>query len=77
MSIKGEGNPRYCKCTKTTPVQLRTPRYRCPAHKYLRFGESIYMTPGKIVFVPPKRRDIRDLGSFDGDIEMFIHRLEV
>lgn len=50
MSIRGEENPRYCTCTKTTPVQFRTSRYRCPAHKYLRSGESIYMSPGRLVF---------------------------
>lgn len=51
MSIRREGNPRYCNCTNVTPVSIRVRRYRCEAHKYLRSGEAVYMTPGRLVFV--------------------------
>lgn len=75
MTIRREGSPRYCNCTKTTPVSIRVKRYRCEAHKYLRSGEAVYMTPGRLVFVTPKRRD-RNLNTFGGAIEDFLFRLD-
>ncbi len=50
----GRGNPRYCNCTEITPLSVRVRRYRCEAHKYLRSGEAVYMTPGRLIFVPPR-----------------------
>lgn len=72
MNTRNE--PKYCNCTTTTPVSIRVKRYRCEAHKYLRSGEAVYMSPGRLVFVPPKR--VRGLSSIGAAIGDYISRLE-
>ena len=76
MSIRREGNPRYCNCTTTTPVSIRVKRYRCEAHKYLRSGEAVYMTPGRLIFVPPKRRGKDISNTFGGAIMDYLFQVD-